>query len=614
MQQRREAWKRLKTETQDFIINYLKSNLNLKESEFENFLFPEFEKTLLDPRAMQGMEKAVTRILKAITKNERICVYGDYDCDGVPGTALLRDVFQKINYANVLYYIPHRHTEGYGLNKEAIQKFKDENIGLIITIDLGTTNIEEVDFANLLGIDVIITDHHLPIENEDGQILPKSYAIINNKQSFCNYANKDLCGSGTIFKLACALITHLREINSLKNFEDFSWKDFANRGIVIPQVGYEKWLLDLVAIATIADMVPLTYENRTLAIYGLFVLSKTSRPGLQTIFQNAKVNIKYVNETDIAFTLAPRINSASRMSHPKIALSMFSQNLTEGINAAHELEELNSNRKETTKNIMKKIYKTLDERIENSKDKTLPSVLVIGSGEWNAGVLGILASKILDKYNRTVFVWGGAEEKSVEEIDSGDQTKNQQIIYKGSCRSVGDIHLVKLMTAVKDQFDHFGGHELAGGFSVSFDKVHELENHLNQNIHHAKINSEIKDEEESKNILKINIENIDSEILDGLNLIGPFGVGNPKPIFQIQNIVETKIERFGKSKEHIKIILIGPKLKTSTPSIEAIKFFTDKSDEEKLVELLSDGKLLFEIEAGWMSKKPRLKIITPEMI
>lgn len=583
MRQRRDLWGKLSKETKDFVFSYLKNNLNLKETDFENFLFPEFEKNLLDGRAMDGMGKAVERILRAIKNEEKIAVYGDYDCDGVPGTALVRDFFEKINYPRVVYYIPHRHTEGYGLNKNAIQTLADQGVSLILTIDLGTTNIEEIDFANSLSIDTIITDHHLPLETEDGQILPKAYAIINNKQNSCNYANKDLCGSGTVYKLIVEIL------NSLKLIYD---KDLEKNGIKIPQNGYEKWLLDLVAIATIADMVPLTYENRNLAIYGLYVLSKTNRAGLQTLFKNAKTDLQKVSEQDIAFTIAPRINSASRMAHPKIALSMFSQNLEEGINAAHELEELNNERKETTKNITKKIYKILDERIKNSKEKKLPEILVIGSDDWNAGVLGILATKILEKYNVNVFAWGQ---------DEGNAKQ-----FKGSCRGRGDVHLVKLMSSVKENFSHFGGHELAGGFTVAFENLHTLEEVLNKNIEQAKIENlvEQKKKEQLGNVITINLEKITPDFFEGLKLIGPFGIGNPKPVFRIENILETKIERFGKNKEHLKL-----KFKKQNEFVEAIKFFVEKSEEYKILESYQNGNLFFEIEAGWNTNSPRLKIV-----
>ena len=219
---------------------------------------------------------------------------------------------------------------------------------------------------------------------------------------------------------------------------------------------------------------------------------------------------------------------------------------------------------------MKKVYKILDERL--AKEKTLPEVVVIGSGEWNVGVLGILASKILDRYNVNVFVYSG---------EDGN-------IFKGSCRSRGDIHLVKLMSECKNNFIHFGGHELAGGFSVSFENLHTLEYELNKNIKNARIKNLVEEKKSNSkiNYIDINLENVNADILAGLNLIGPFGVGNPRPIFQIKKVQSNTFERFGKAGEHLKIKLIGKDLQDRKIEREAIKFFVEKSEEEKIIELV----------------------------
>lgn len=579
IQQRKRVWEGLSLASKNFVSKYLKENLGLGEDwgAHEKFLFPDFEGTLLDGRAMHDMDRAVERILSAIEKKEKIVVYGDYDCDGVPGTALVRDFFEKINYPHVTYYIPHRHTEGYGLNNAAIDTFKKEGVSLIITLDLGTTNISEIEYANSFGIDTIVTDHHLPHETEDGQTLPKAYAILNNKKHSCNYANKDLCGTSTVYKLICEVIRVGKE------------RMVTGFGNLKP--GYEKWLLDLVAIATISDMMPLVRENRTLAIYGLHVLKITNRVGLHTLFKNAKVDIKKITETDIGFTLGPRINSASRIAHPKIALSLFSQNLEEGINAAHELEELNSTRKAMTTSITRKVFKILDERIHNSNDKKLPQIVVVGDSEWNVGVAGIIAQKVVEKYNVSCFVFAGHE-------NGADNSETEKTL-KGSARSFGDLHLVKLMTVCKNEFQHFGGHVMAGGFEVLFSKIHTLENILNENIEHAKIEQAKK---ERNNIFDLELKNISSDFLQALNLIGPFGVGNEKPVFRIQNYSDAKLVRFGKNEEHVKIVF-------SEPKREAVKFFTPHEDEFELLEKLKKGELLFEIEPGWNTNIPRLKIV-----
>lgn len=577
---RKKIWEGLSLESKDFVSKYLKENLGMGENwvQHEKFLFPDFDESLLDARAMHDMERAVERILYAIEKGEKIVVYGDYDCDGVPGTALVRDFFEKISYTNVIYYIPHRHTEGYGLNNSAIENFKKEKISLIITLDLGTTNIKEIEHANSLQIDTIVTDHHLPLETDDGQILPKAHSIINNKKHSCDYANKDLCGTSTIYKLVCELI-RVGKKRGITGFENI-------------KPGYEKWLLDLVAVATISDMMPLVGENRALAIYGLHVLRKTNRVGLQTLFKNAKVDLKSITEADIGFTLGPRINSASRIAHPKIALSLFSQHLEEGINAAHELEDLNTQRKSMTTNITKKVFKILDERL---KKNGLPKIVVVGDSEWNVGVAGIIAQKVVEKYGVSCFVFAGH--------DAGGEDADTEKSFKGSCRSFGDVHLVKLMTHCKNEFIHFGGHILAGGFEVAFQKIHTLENILNENFEHAKVETK---EEVKKNIFDLELKNISFDFLQALSLISPFGVGNDKPVFKIKNYNNANLVRFGKNNEHVKIIFNGL---TGAEKREAVKFFTPHEEENSLLEKLKNDELFFEIEPGWNSKTPRLKIV-----
>lgn len=244
---------------------------------------------------------------------------------------------------------------------------------------------------------------------------------------------------------------------------------------------------------------------------------------------------------------------------------------------------------------------TFRNRLENSKnkngEKSLPEIVVIGDRDWNAGVLGILASKILDRYNVNVFTFGKDE--------------SNENIFKGSCRSRGDVHLVKLMTENAAEFVHFGGHELAGGFSIDLKNIHDLEKKLNKKIEVARIENLVQQKKDNskENVIKINLEKINYDLLNGLNLIGPFGVGNPRPVFQVQNILQNKFERFGKSKEHLKIKMIGKNLQDKIFELEAIKFFVEKSEEEKILEDFKNGNLFYEIEAGWMTKNPRLKII-----
>jgi single-stranded-DNA-specific exonuclease len=550
---------------------------------FMNFLFPQFEANLHDPLEMKGMQKAVDKIVETVLENKKICIYGDYDCDGVPATALMRDFFEAIKYENVIYYIPDRHKEGYGLNMKAVESLAEQDINLLITLDLGTTNIKEIERANELGIETIVTDHHLPLSGEDGEILPPAYAVLNHKRAGCNYKDKNLCGSGIAYKLICAIITH-NEKNNI-------WKIGS---------GLRKWILDLVGIATIADMVPLMGENRTLAIYGMHVIKNTKREGLRRLISNGKVDINLLTETDIGFTIAPRINAASRMKHPRIALAMLSQDMKISLDAAGELEELNTLRKDTTKNIMKKVYKALDEKkIQEEVNDVQRGVIVTGDSSWSAGILGIIASNIVDKYGKTTFVYGGSE------IEDGIE------IFKGSVRTAGDIHVVQLMSEASHLFTHFGGHAQAGGFAIEFKNLLNLEIELNktENLNKFKLNNDLENEggggsvdNNIKNIFEIDLEDVSSEMVMGLSLIGPFGVGNPRPLFKIRDLISKEFVRFGKANEHVKVILQSRNAKR-----EAIKFFCDKEKEKALSDNFHEAS--FEIEPGWRNGPARLKII-----
>src|SRR5574343_6589 len=274
------------------------------EEERQNFLNPNYE-DLDDPFKMADLERACVRIFEAIEANERICIYADYDCDGVPSAAMLYKFFERLNYKNIFVYIPDRHDEGYGLHVDALEKILADGANLIITTDVGIGAIDEVLEFQIRGVDIIVTDHHLPKLNEDGtENLPKAFAVVNPKRSGCKYPFKDFCGAGVAFILVRGFL--------IKYGEYFK----------VPK-GSEKWFLDLVGIATISDMVPLLGENRILAYWGLHVLRKTQNTGLRILFEKNGVKLGTITEDDIAFTLAPRINAASRMSHPVVAFNVL---------------------------------------------------------------------------------------------------------------------------------------------------------------------------------------------------------------------------------------------------------------------------------------------------
>lgn len=530
---------------------------------FTAFSKPDYETGIYDPLTISGMPRVVERVLRAIETNEHIAIYSDYDCDGIPGAAVFSDFFKKIEYTNVTFYIPHRHKEGYGLNISAIDVLKEKGVSLMITVDLGITNIKEVAYAQENGMGVIITDHHLPhVEIVDGietQILPPAYEVINTKKTKETYQETMLCGCATAWKVVCAIL------NTVKNNSQVEKSIWVQKIFDIPP-GWEKWSLDMVGLSTIADMVPLTGENRVLAYYGLKVLRKSKRMGLKALLTSARANQEGLTEDDIAFTIAPRLNAASRMDTPELAFKVLStDNYTEAQDLAKTLNNLNTTRKESVSSIMKEVYKDLSKQ-------ELGSVIVIGNPLWSPGVLGLIASKVLDMYSKPVFVWGRAEE--------GDQ-------FKGSCRSDGSVNLVDLMLAVNQNiFAHMGGHELAGGFSLFKEQVHVFEKELIRGYELVKKNEYVS----AKNVFvdcELPLSYVHYKTMDDIDSLAPYGAGNQKPTFLFKDLEVVEVRPFGKEKNHLEMTV-----KKIDGQIKAFGYFMGAHTFEKNVGLIEVGKII----------------------
>lgn len=475
-----------------------------KEIDAEIFINPDYARDFHDPFLMKDMEKACVRIYEAMEAEEKIVIYSDYDCDGIPGAVIMHDLLEKVGYKNYEIYIPQRNSEGYGLNMSAIEEFVKNDVKLLITIDLGITAVAEVAQAKVDGIDVIITDHHIPHEN-----VPHAYAILNPKVD--NYPEKMLCGAGVVFKLVQGFVKKYGEFFEIKE-------------------GWEKWMLDMAGIATLSDMVPLLGENRAIASFGIKVLRKSPRVGLQKLLAQMKIDQKYLSEDDIGFMVAPRLNAASRMDNPMRAYELLSTNdeaLAGGL--ALHLSKINDERKLIVAGIMREVKKKFEKR-------EMKEVVVIGNPTWRVGVLGLVAGKMVDEYNKTVFVWG----------------KDENDCIKGSCRSNGTISIVELMTDSSDFFMEFGGHEFAGGFTVSNEKIHFLEDALLSS--HGKVNRIVEKENEKAEIIG-DFSLLSMKNWREIEKLAPFGLGNPKPIFLFKDVKIENIKKFGKngSGEHLEI-------------------------------------------------------------
>lgn len=529
-------------------------------AEAQIFFAPDYDIHSHDPFLMKDMDKAVERVYKAVKSDEKVIIFSDYDADGIPGGVILHDMFKKISFKNFENYIPHRHDEGFGLSISAIDGFKESGATLMITIDCGIADEAELTHAGALGIDVIITDHHVPPEK-----VPPAYAILNPKSVGCQYPEKMLCGSGVIFKFVQAFLK--------KYGTEFK----------VP-AGWEKWLLDLVGIATLSDMVPLTGENRVFAYYGLKVLKKTSRPGLAQLFQKLRIKREYLSEDDIGFTITPRINAASRMGEPAAAFNLLSTD-DEALAGAYAeaLEHVNSERKGTVAALVKEVKKILAERDISGK-----KVIVLGNPLWRPSLLGLVANNLADEYGRPAFLWGR---------DGGG-------IIKGSCRSGGNASVLSIMKKTPTAFLQFGGHGASGGFEVSNAGIHTLAESLEDAA--ERLSLEEGDTEAVQNFVdaEITLEDISWNLYKDIEKLSPFGTGNPKPLFLVKGARIDTVKGFGKEGNHTEIIFRD----LGNRKISAIQFFLPKESLPKHVVADSTVDLIVQLEKSTFKNYPELRL------
>ena len=544
----------------------------LKEADI--FLNPDYVRDLHNPFNMKDMEKACVKLFEVIESKEKSVIYADYDCDGIPGAVILQDLFKKIGYTNYEVYIPGRNDEGYGLNLGAIEQFAKNKIKLLITIDLGITAVSEVAQAEVDEIEVIIMDHHLP-HRQAGlphEILPKAYAILNPKID--NYEDKMLCGAGVVFKFVQGFLKKYGEFYKIKE-------------------GWEKWLLDMAGMATLSDLVPLVGENRAIAYYGMKVLKKSPRLGLQKLLAKMNIDQRYLTEDDLGFMVVPKINAASRMDNPMRAFELLSTDDEKeaGILADH-LSKINDERKTIVTSIMREVNKKFGE----SSILETKEVIVIGNPKWRVGVLGLVAGKIMDEYQKPVFVWGRDENNCI----------------KGSCRSDGSVSIVELMTHSSDYFLDFGGHELAGGFTVHNEKIHFLEEAL------VKSFIEIKKEKTENEIVydvRTDLSAVNMKNWKELEKLAPFGLGNPKPIFLFENVNIENIKKFGKngSGEHLEITVSDQSISNYKNKIKAVAFFSNEESFKTILEVNKKVNLLAVFDLSRFRGREELRLRIEEI-
>ena len=471
---------------------------NIIEDEKINVFLNPTRKDFYNPFLMPDMEKAVDRIIKAIENNEKIMIFGDYDVDGITSITVLKKFLLDRN-ANVSQYIPNRLFEGYGLNKDAIAKIVEDKFDLMITVDCGISGVEEVEYANSLGIETIVTDHHEP-----GEILPNAIAVVDAKRKDNVYPFNQLAGVGVVFKLIQAISQRL-------NLEEKEYLKY----------------LDLVCVGTISDIVPLVDENRVIAKLGLKLVEVTKNIGLKTLLEVS--GYKQIDSTTISFGIAPRINACGRMGHEQEALKLF---LTEDANEAKEialrLNEYNKERQE----IEKRIFEEAVQEIENTdKEK---DVIVLGKENWHHGVIGIVSSKITDLYFKPSILIC-FEEK----------------VGKGSGRSVPGFDLYEALSNCNNHISRFGGHSMAVGITVEKDEFEDFKKDFEEYAQNSNIRDIIPiiEIDETVNLKDINIRDIAE-----LKLLEPFGEANKTPLFLCKNLKIHSIRALSEGK-HLKLSL-----------------------------------------------------------
>ena len=481
---------------------------NIDKDKLNSFLSPDYDLEKGDPYLLPDMQKAVDRIKTAYEKGEKIVIYGDYDVDGISATALLLDAFESFGFKDIQSFIPNRFVEGYGMTIGAVDKIKSMDANLIITVDCGSLCHNEINYANSLGIDTVVTDHHNVAETP-----PPAVAAVNPRFGGHLYPFSDLAGVGVAFKLVQAL---QKELDGLPE-------------------GYEKWLLDLVALGTVCDIVKLTGENRANVYWGIEVMKKQRRTGLKALMAVANIDKADISAKTLGFVFGPRINAAGRMETASLALDMLiSKNGDDALNKANYIDNLNSHRRQMQDDIFKEACKiALDYKDDD--------VLVINGKNWNHGIIGIVAAKILEKFKKPVYI--------LAEDDNGET--------KGSARSFGDFSAADAVRAADDIIIKGGGHAAAAGVTLKNDKISDFRQRVNEFYSSLQLNNQERYLLPKADVEIDDFSEINEDLVGKIATMEPFGNGNPEPVIKITAADIINVQHMGTDGQHIKLSVRG---------------------------------------------------------
>ncbi len=481
----------------------------------KTFFRPSLE-SLHNPFLMDGMEAATYRVIQALTENQSICVFGDYDVDGTCSTALLYMFLKKLD-ANADFYIPKRLTEGYGLSKTGIDYIKSKGVSLLISVDCGITAVEETAYAKELGIDLIICDHHQPKDE-----LPDAYAVLDPLKPGCNYPFKYLSGAGVAFKLAQGVSERIGKRDLPMEY------------------------LDLVALAGAADIVPLVDENRVLVKEGLERINVSPRPGILALIESCNILPGNLTSGQVVFTIAPRINAVGRLGDAQRAVELLiTENKSEALKMAEVLESENHERRK----IDETTFDSALEIVENSLDLSEDVAIILHQEQWHPGVIGIVASRLVEKYYRPTIM--------LTTVDG---------VAKGSARSISNFNIYEALKKCEDLLIHFGGHQAAAGLAVEVDKIEEFRSKFNQIVKESITDEELLPEIHIDSRLRFS--EITPKFLRIIDQYSPFGPGNMRPVFLSENVEISNFPRIVGNNH----LLVSLKQKGSDKVFDSIGF------------------------------------------
>lgn len=514
----KRIWKAKPKIEGDLLQQLLRNRGLTTPQEIEDFLDPRYER-MYDPFLMQDMAPAVARIETALERGEKITVYADYDADGVTAAAVLLRFFQGLGYAEIDYYIPDRFEESYGVNTEAVETLAARGTKLLITVDCGINAFASVAKARELGVDVIVTDHH---QLTGG--IPEAVAVLNPHRPDDRYPFKDLTGVGVAFKLVQGLMKSFDSVPPLAGLRS------GNKLFPGYVAGFEKWLLDLVAIGTVADCQSLLGENRIIVKWGLLVLQKTRWVGLRKLLELAGIWGTEMDTYKIGFVIAPRINAAGRIEHADLALELLmTDDEAYATELAQKLEDLNRHRQELTEQILSEAR----EQLVLMADKKI--LLAAGEG-WPKGVVGLVAGKLTEEFARPVLI-----------LERGE------LEATGSARSIGKFNIIEAIGQSQEILMRYGGHPMAAGFTLKSEHIELFHRNLLQYA------EGLLSEEDLAPVVEYDAEiavgQINDRLLEDLQKLGPFGLGNPRPRFRISNVSPRYVSTVGNEGKHLRMYL-----------------------------------------------------------